>query len=134
MQQTADNSRKNIAAEKKRSGRYNCAQAVICTYCDKAGINEDTALQIGNAFAVGMGNMEGTCGALVGAGVVLGLSGKSKAEIIQGMRRIMNNFQERNGATQCKLLKGIESGKVLRECPDCVADACEFIEEVLDAD
>jgi C_GCAxxG_C_C family probable redox protein len=103
-------------------------------YCDKAGIDEQTALNMGNAFAAGMGNMEGTCGALIGAGMVLGLSGKSKAEIIQGMRRIMNNFQERNGATQCKLLKGIESGKVLRECPDCVADACEFLEEVLDAD
>ena len=112
----------------------NCAQAVVCTYCDKAGIDEQTALNMGNAFAAGMGNMEGTCGALIGAGMVLGLSGKSKAEIIQGMRRIMNNFQERNGATQCKLLKGIESGKVLRECPDCVADACEFLEEVLDAE
>lgn len=129
-----NNSRKFAAAEKKRKGICNCAQAVICTYCDKAGIEEETALNMGNAFAAGMGNMEGTCGALVGAGMVLGLSGKSKAEIIQGMRRIMNNFQERNGATQCKLLKGIESGKVLRECPDCVADACEFLEEVLDAE
>lgn len=129
-----NNSRKFAAAEKKRKGICNCAQAVVCTYCDKAGIEEETALNMGNAFAAGMGNMEGTCGALVGAGMVLGLSGKSKAEIIQGMRRIMNNFQERNGATQCKLLKGIESGKVLRECPDCVADACEFLEEVLDAE
>ncbi|MBR3676278.1 MAG: C_GCAxxG_C_C family protein [Alphaproteobacteria bacterium] len=129
-----NNSRKFAAAEKKRKGICNCAQAVVCTYCDKAGIDEQTALNMGNAFAAGMGNMEGTCGALVGAGMVLGLSGKSKAEIIQGMRRIMNNFQERNGATQCKLLKGIESGKVLRECPDCVADACEFLEEVLDAE
>lgn len=129
-----NNSRKFAAAEKKRKGICNCAQAVVCTYCDKAEIEEETALNMGNAFAAGMGNMEGTCGALVGAGMVLGLSGKSKAEIIQGMRRIMNNFQERNGATQCKLLKGIESGKVLRECPDCVADACEFLEEVLDAD
>ena len=129
-----NNSRKFAAAEKKRKGICNCAQAVVCTYCDKAGIDEQTALNMGNAFAAGMGNMEGTCGALVGSGMVLGLSGKSKAEIIQGMRRIMNNFQERNGATQCKLLKGIESGKVLRECPDCVADACEFLEEVLDAE
>ena len=124
-------SRKNLAAEKKRSGKYNCTQAVACTYCDLTGINEETAVKVGSAFAAGMGNMEGTCGALVGAGMILGLSGKSKAEIIQGMRRIMNNFQERNGATQCKLLKGIGSGKVLRECPDCVADACEFLEEVL---
>jgi hypothetical protein len=41
----------------------------------------------------------------------------------------MNKFQERNGATQCKMLKGVGTGKVLRECDDCVADAAEFLEE-----
>lgn len=123
--------RKYEAAEKKRSGCCNCAQSVICTYCDKAGIDEQTALNIGNSFAAGMGNMEGTCGALVGAGVVLGLVNKDKAKSVREMREIVSKFQQRNGATQCKLLKGIESGNVLRECPDCVADACEFLEEAI---
>ena len=124
-------SRKFEAAEKKRSGRYNCAQAITCTYCDMAGVDENTALNIGNAFAAGMGNMEGTCGALVGAGIILGLIKKDRAASAQEMRQIMTKFQQRNGATQCKLLKGIDSGKVLRECPDCVADAAEFLEEAL---
>ena len=43
--------RKYDAAEKKRCGKCNCAQAVICTYCDKAGIDEGTACNIGNACA-----------------------------------------------------------------------------------
>ena len=124
-------SRKFDAAEKKRSGRYNCAQAITCTYCDRAGVDENTALNIGNAFAAGMGNMEGTCGALVGAGIILGLVKKDRAISAREMRQIMTKFQQRNGATQCKLLKGIDSGKVLRECPDCVADAAEFLEEAL---
>lgn len=124
-------SRKSEAAEKKRSGQCNCAQSVICTYCDKAGIDEQTAMNIGNSFAAGMGNMEGTCGALVGAGVVLGLVNKDKAKSVREMREIISKFQERNGATQCKVLKGIESGNVLRECPDCVADACEFLEDAI---
>jgi len=124
-------SRKFDAAEKKRSGRYNCAQAITCTYCDMAGVDENTALNIGNAFAAGMGNMEGTCGALVGAGIILGLIKKDRAISAREMRQIMTKFQQRNGATQCKLLKGIDSGKVLRECPDCVADAAEFLEEAL---
>lgn len=122
-------SRKDLAAEKKLCGKYNCAQAVICTYCDKAGIAEDMAYEIGNAFAGGMGNTEGTCGALVGAGVVLGLAKRDRAEAMKAMRRIMTKFSERNGATRCKELKGIESGEILRECPDCVADAAEFLEE-----
>lgn len=123
--------RKLIAAEKKRSGECNCAQAVICTYCDKAGIDEETALNIGNAFAAGMGNTEGTCGALVGAGVVLGTACKNRVVAARKMREIMSKFQERNGATQCKELKGVETKIMLRACPDCVADAAEFLEEAL---
>ena len=123
--------RKHEAAELKRCGRCNCAQAVICTYCDKAGIDEETAFNLGNAFAVGMGNMEGTCGALVGAGIVLGLAKKDRAASIRAMRQIITQFQQRNGATQCKILKGADGGEVLRECPDCVADAAEFLEEAL---
>ena len=123
--------KKNLAAEKKISGKCNCAQAVLCTYYDKAKINLDMAMQLGNSFAVGMGNMEGTCGAIVGAGMILGLCCHNKTEAMQKMRQIMIKFQQRNTTTQCKLLKGIETKKVLRECPECVADAAEFLEEVI---
>lgn len=113
--------RKEIAAEKKRCGSHNCTQAVVCTYYDYTGIDEETLRNVGNAFAAGMGNMEGTCGALVGAGMVLGLATKDKAKSVKAMRQIMTQFQQRNGATQCKLLKGVGTGKILRECPLCVA-------------
>ncbi len=116
--------RKRLAIEKKHSG-CNCAQAVVCAYSDLLGKDENFCLSVGCPFGAGMGTMEGTCGALVGAGIVLGLSGK------RGMNRIMNNFQKRNGATQCKMLKGVGTGKVLRSCDDCVADAVEFLEEQL---
>ena len=146
--------RKQIAAEKKRCNSHNCAQAILHTYADIAGISEDEAMNIAGAFGGGMGNMEGTCGALVGAGLVLGLVNKDKAAIereegkacfdspereqarlkakvksMKQMRQIMNKFQERNGATQCKLLKGVGTKVVLRECPLCVSDAAEFLEE-----
>ena len=96
------------------------------------GLDEDTIKHIGNGFAAGMGNMEGTCGAIIGAGIVLGLATKDKAKSLKGTRYIMEKFQERNGATQCKLLKGIGTGKPLRKCPLCVADASQFLEEILD--
>jgi len=114
-------------------------------------------MNIAGAFGGGMGNMEGTCGALVGAGLVIGLVNKDKVKSMKQMRQIMTQFQQRNGATQCKLLKGIgtkaaiereqsdvgidsaerEQARpkvktVLRECPDCVADAAEFLEEQLE--
>jgi C_GCAxxG_C_C family probable redox protein len=120
--------RKQIAVERKRCG-LNCAQAVLSTYADIAGIDEETAIRLAGPFGGGMGTMEGTCGAIVGAGLVLGLANKGKATSTKQMRQIMNKFQERNGATQCKMLKGVGTGKVLRECDDCVADAAEFLEE-----
>ena len=123
--------RKQIAAEKLNCGTHNCAQAVICTYTDLIDIDEETARNLGNSFGSGMGNMEGTCGALVGAGIVLGLATKDRAVARKGMRQIMTRFQQRNGATQCKLLKGVGTGVILRECPGCVADAAEFLEEQL---
>ena len=52
--------------------------------------------------------------------------------LFRSMRQIMDKFKQRNGATQCKLLKGVGTGKVLRECPLCVADASEFLEEILE--
>lgn len=119
-------SRKQMAVEKKHCG-LNCAQAVLCTYADIAGIDEETAIRLAAPFGAGMGNMEGTCGAITGAGLVLGLVSEGPAT--KQMRQIMNKFRERNGATQCKLLKGVGTGKVLRECSDCVADAAEFLEE-----
>ena len=125
-------SRKEKAAELKRCGTHNCTQAVLCTYCDFTGLDEDTIKHIGNGFAAGMGNMEGTCGAIIGAGIVLGLATKDKALSLKGTRYIMEKFQERNGSTQCKQLKGIGTGKPLRECPLCVADASQFLEEILD--
>ena len=123
--------RKEIAAEKKRCNSHNCAQAILHTYADVAGIDEEVAMDIANAFGAGMGNMEGTCGALVGAGMVLGIVNKDKAKSMKQMREIMTRFQERNGATQCKLLKGVGTKTVLRACPDCVADAAEFLEQEL---
>lgn len=123
--------RKHLAAEKKRCGSHNCAQAIVCTYADQIGLDDETARNIGNAFAAGMGNMEGTCGALVGAGIVLGMATKDKAKSMKAMRQVMTQFQQRNGATQCRLLKGVGTKEVLRECPDCVADAAEFLEAQL---
>ena len=123
--------RKHLAAEKKKCGSHNCAQAILCTYADKAGIDDATARDIANAFGAGMGNMEGTCGALVGAGITLGMATKDRGKSMKGMKQMMTKFQQRNGATQCKLLKGVETKIPLRECPDCVSDAAEFLEEEL---
>ena len=123
--------RKDVAAEKKRCGTHNCAQAVTCTYCDLVGLPEQTALDMAGAFGSGLGSRDGTCGALVGAGIIVGLVTKDRVLARSRMGQIMTRFQERNGATQCKYLMGLDTGTPLRDCNDCVSDACEFLEEIL---
>ena len=125
------NNRITEAADKKRSGLFNCAQSVVCTYCDRCGLSMEDAAAVSASFGTGMGNMEGTCGALVGAGIVLGLVTRDRNIARNRMKTIMEKFQARNGATQCKSLKGVGTGVVLRDCPDCVADAADFLEEFL---
>ena len=124
-------SRVEQAAERKMCG-YNCAQAVACTYCDLAGIDEETARNLTQGFAVGIGgSMEATCVAVIGAVNVLGLINKNPQKTMQGSRRIIQSFKEQNGTVICKELKGINDGIVKRECIACVRDAAALLEAEL---
>lgn len=120
-------SRSYIAAENKRSGVYNCAQAVACAYHDVVGIDEEVLKTVTAAFGTGMGNMEGTCGALVGAGVILGMMKKDRVVARAAMKRLMDAFKAKNRSTVCRELKGIGTGCMLRDCNGCVADAADLL-------
>lgn len=124
-------SRKEEAIGRKVGGQYNCAQAVACTYCDYAGVDEETIRNLTAAFGAGMGTGEGTCGALVGAGVVLGGFHKDRAAAMAAMRTLIKTFGEKNGAVTCRELKGAGTGCPLRGCNDCVGDAAGILETLL---
>ena len=47
-------------------------------------------------------------------------------------KELVNRFQAKSGATICKDLKGLESGKPLCECPDCVRNAVMALGEILE--
>lgn len=124
-------SRVKEAVERKKCG-YNCAQAVACTYCQLADIDEETMKNLTQGFAVGMGgSMEATCGAIIGAVNALGMIHKNPQKTMQSSRRIISKFKEQNGTVICKELKGMEDGIVKRECIDCVKDAALLLEEEL---
>ena len=65
---------------------YNCAQAVACTYCDLVGIDEETMFRITEGFGAGMGNMEGTCGAVSGACALAGLEAQHRKSVSTGQQ------------------------------------------------
>ena len=86
-----------------------------------------------------MGGMNGTCGAISAAAVLAGLKdstgdlelANSKAVSYKDARECIARFLEKNQSVVCRDLKGVETGKVLRACPDCISDAVEIIGEVL---
>lgn len=123
--------RGELAIERKHHG-HNCAQAIACTYADCVGADEELLYMINQGFGGGLGDMEGHCGCLSGASVILSLKGESKTKTAGEMKRITGEFKERNSSVICKDLKGLKTGKMLRSCDDCVRDVCEFIEEYLD--
>ena len=118
---------------------YNCAQAVACTFADKVDVDEEVLFRACEGLGLGMGCMQGTCGAISGACVLAGFvnssanldAPNSKQATYKLSRQIVEKFQARNQGTICKDLKGVETGKMLRACPDCIMDAVEFVEEVL---
>ena len=116
----------------------NCAQAVVCNYCDLFGIDTKMAFQMAEAFGAGMGSMEYTCGAVSGLLMLLGLKNSSgspenptKAATYKLAKELVSKFKEKNGSVICAELKGLKTGKVLRTCTGCISDACEIFEELL---
>lgn len=117
---------------------YNCAQAVVCAYCDLFGMDEETAFKASEAFGLGLGQME-VCGALSGACMLAGIKnsgglravGKTKAHTYQINRILAKAFREKAQSTICRELKGVDTGKVLRPCDDCVQDAARIVEQYL---
>ena len=122
--------RMDYAAQRKKE--MNCCQAVLVAFADKLGKSEEDLLRLGSGFGSGMATMEGTCGALVGAIMVSSLLSPD-GEARNNSRAIMSRFKELcGGATICRDLKGIGTGKVLCSCEDCVRNAVRAAGEALE--
>ncbi|MBQ7544510.1 MAG: C_GCAxxG_C_C family protein [Synergistaceae bacterium] len=118
---------------KNRTGdaHYNCAQAVACVFSEETGVSEETMKKLGAGFGLGMGTMEATCGALCGAQMVLGLMKYEGKPIRKDAAELYKAFTDKCGASICKELKGVGTGKVLCSCDDCVRNAVKILEGML---
>ena len=120
--------RSEQAVENK--SRMNCCQAVLAAFPDVTGLSNETAMRLGAAFGSGMGGMDGTCGALCGAEMVLGMKAYEGKPLHGKAKAMYRAFFERAGSTVCREIKGIDTGKVLCSCEDCVRHAAEIVEEI----
>ena len=119
------------AVNLKATGAANCCQAVTKAYADLTKVDEETLSHLSAGFGQGMGCLEATCGALIGANIILGLVNEKNLNT-KGLARVMlKDFEEKSGATICKVLKGVDTRVVLTPCNDCVKNACVALEKVL---
>lgn len=131
---------------------FNCSQAILSSYCEQFGLDFNTALKIATGFGGGM-HINGTCGAVTGAVMVLGLKYGSTDEDKQAKEKtyikvvqFAKRFIAKNGSVKCHDLLGcdittLEGVKSAREkglfssvCPSAVQDAAEILEEMLAED
>ena len=97
---------------------------------DETDMPKDQLKMISTGFCAGMGAMEATCGALIGAGMIAGLKTEGSKTLIY-TKQIVDEFKKNSGAVRCRDLKGIDTGKVLCLCDDCVRNAVRAYETVM---
>ena len=131
--------------------KYNCAQAVACAFCDKAGLDQDAMARASSSFGGGMGGLGEVCGAMSGALLVLGLvrgyadpeDPEAKKAHYERVKAFGERFREAGGALRCKELlegtvprgmtpeEGAQKGLKPRPCPQLVAQAAAILEDLL---
>ena len=122
--------RANRAVELKLFGGHNCAQAVTAALADETPLTEEQMCQAAAGFCAGMGNMEATCGALIGAGMIAGLKTEGKGTLSK-TKQIQEEFVKRCGALKCRDLKTVTDGKPLCPCEECLRNAVLVCGEVM---
>ena len=111
---------------------YNCCQSVLVPFCRECGLTEEEAYRLGAHFGSGM-HHGSTCGAVTGALMVLGLSGKEPTASSELLRR----FREKNQALDCARLLTMAKERGEERKPHCdrmVYDVVELVEDLLAED
>jgi C_GCAxxG_C_C family probable redox protein len=149
MSETDSNSESIVLARSRFSEGFSCSQSVLAAFAPEFGLDVDAALRVSAAFGGGMGRTGGTCGAVTGALMVLGLrygptvADKVAKELTYAQARdFIARFEARQGATTCADLLGVnistpEGQAAAREanlfkttCPGLVASAAAILVEM----
>ncbi|MBN1966105.1 MAG: C_GCAxxG_C_C family protein [Anaerolineae bacterium] len=95
---------------------YYCAESVLLAIAEYRGITSAVLPQIATGFCSGMADTCGTCGAVSGAIMGLGLingvgaPGGSRAANYTAVRAFLRAFADQFGATNCLTLTGCDLG------------------------
>ena len=127
-----------LADELHRKG-YSCSQSVAVACADLVDVPKEILFKATEGFGAGMGTMDGVCGALTGGLLIAGLKNstgnliapKSKSTTMKISKAMLTSFREKSGSIICRELKGIDTGKMLCSCPNCIKHGVEVVEEQL---
>lgn len=107
----------------------NCAQAVLCAFCEDYGLSREDAMRTAARFGRGMG-LGSACGTVSGGLMVLGLAGAAPA-LAGGFA---SRFAAAAGALRCPdlLIRAREDGEPQKDhCARMVSLAASLLEELL---
>lgn len=130
---------------------YDCSQVVTAHFAEQLGVTEELANRMSACFGGGMMQAD-TCGAFVGALIVIGLKyGHYNPEHLLAQKDVMmeksaefkKKFFEKRTTCNCKELLGydvstpegfqqaLESGRMMSFCPALVKEVIEYLDEIL---
>jgi len=130
----------------------NCAQAVLCAFCDELGLEKGKAFKLATGFGAGMGRKQEVCGAVTGGIMALGLrhgmaeegDKEAKEATYRLTRELMARFTSEFGSFLCReLLPGCdlstqaghdkykEEGLSEKVCRPAVRGAIRIVKELL---
>lgn len=104
------------SAEESFAGGLYCAESVLLALCRAQGIESELLPKVATAFCSGMSRSCGTCGALTGAimgiGMALGRSKSSESALpsYRATQRLIAQFEQEFGSRDCHVLLGCDLG------------------------
>jgi C_GCAxxG_C_C family probable redox protein len=139
------------AYETMLNRKMNCSQSVISVFYQDYGLDKKLALQLAQGFGGGMGHTGGTCGAVTGAYMALGLAQKittdNARENIEKtyalIEKFNREFKHLHGSLNCteltgydlsipeKLIEARDKKVFITVCPKLVSDAVKIVENLL---
>jgi len=130
---------------------FNCCQSVLSTFATEFNLDSDISLRLATGFTAGMAYQGKTCGAVLGAYMIIGLlkgstypADEYSREVTYGLIKEFNTeFIRLNNSIECKELlkkdvsKPDELDFIIRNrlfdinCPKYVREASKILDEIL---
>ena len=106
---------RSALAEQYFKQGYNCSQAVALAFSDLVNLSEEELLKVSIPFGGGFGRLRYVCGALSGAGIIIGLlfsNDFDKAKIYNMIQEVSAIFEKKLGSVLCRDLLSNSNLKV----------------------